>query len=168
MSKNQTIYKKGKKMLKKTALIALVFAMAVCSTPFAQREPGERKGKDFKQLNLTPDQKKQIESKRIELKERMIDLRAQLEKKELERNKLFLNENISRSELINLTKDISEIKNEMEIARVNHSLDVFELLDANQKVIWKEMQIKRDRFKDGMKREIIGKMDCDRHKRMRN
>ncbi len=155
-------------MLKKSLLITLVLTLVFSSTSFSQKEQRERRGRDAQQLNLTPDQEKQIESKRIELKERLIDLKAQLEKKELERNKLFLNENISRTELINLAKEISEIRNEIEIERVNHSIDVYELLDPNQKVMWKDMQIKRDRFKDGMKRKVIGRMDCDRHKRMKN
>lgn len=155
-------------MFKKSVLTALVLALVFSSLSFSLKEPRERKGRDFQQLNLTPEQEKQIESRRIEFKEKMIDLRSQIEKKELEREKLYLNDEVSREKLVNLSKEISEIKTKMEITRVNHSMDVYEMLDANQKAVWKEMQIKRERFKDGMKRHVIGKMELNCHRKMRN
>lgn len=153
-----------KKLAFIVAALGLIFSM---TTSYAQREFKERLGKDIQRLNLTDEQEKQITSKRLELKEILIDLNAELKKRELERDKLFTNEIISREQLLNITKEISEIKNKIASAKVNHSMDVYDILDADQKVVWREMQIKKEKFRDGMKRNIIGKMDFEHNRKMR-
>lgn len=47
----------------------------------------------------------------------MIKYNADLDLKELELKKLKQNDNVSRNDLINLTKELSAIKNEIELAK---------------------------------------------------
>ena len=84
----------------------------------------------------------------------MNQLQLSLKQKELELKKLKQNDNVSRNDLINLTKELSAIKNEIELAKINHQMDVYEYLDANQKKIWMEQKTKFGFMKDKMKNKM--------------
>ena len=122
---------------------------------FAQknfRENGKKFREDFKkQLNLTQDQQKKIQELKLAHQEQMIKLRSDAELKELEIRKLIASDNVSRNEMIKLTKELNAIKNEIEIAKVNHKMDVYDNLDANQKKLWMEQKEKFGMMKDKMK-----------------
>lgn len=89
-------------------------------------------------LNLTDEQQDKIEVLRLSHQEKMIKYRADLDLKQLEIKKLKSSDNISRSEMIRIEKEINVIKNEMSLERVNHQMNVYENLDANQRKIWSE------------------------------
>ena len=89
-------------------------------------------------LNLTDEQQNKIESLRLTHQEKMIKFRADLDLKELEIKKLKSSDKMSRSEMIRIEKEINVIKNEMALERVNHQMDVYDNLDANQRIIWSE------------------------------
>ena len=89
-------------------------------------------------LNLTEEQQDKIESLRLAHQEKMIKFRADLDLKELEIKKLKSSDKMSRSEMIRIEKEINVIKNEMALERVNHQMDVYDNLDANQRTIWSE------------------------------
>lgn len=103
------------------------------------------------QLNLSEDQENKIEALRLSQEESMIKLKSDLELKELEIRKLKSSDRFSRSEMINLTKEINAIKNDMALTRVNHQMDVFELLDQNQRKIWLDKQDQFGNMKHRMK-----------------
>lgn len=109
-------------------------------------------------LNLTEEQEKKIESLRLSHEEQMIKLKSDLELKKLEMKKLKASNNFSRADAIRITKDISAIKNEMALAKINHQMDVYENLDPSQKKIFLEMQ---DTMSD-MPNRMRGKMRGDR------
>ena len=92
------------------------------------------------QLNLSEDQEKKIDGLRLSHEEAMIKFRSDLELKELEMRKLKLSEKLSRAEMINITKEISSVKNDMALARTNHQMDIYDLLDENQRKIWSDKQ----------------------------
>jgi Spy/CpxP family protein refolding chaperone len=139
-------------------LIVLFTTVSINQDGYSQKRDNPRL-KDFRmdlksQLNLSEDQEKKIEALRLTKEESMIKLRSDLELKELEIRKLKSSDKFSRSEMINLTKDINSIKNDMALTRVNHQMDVYELLDENQKKIWLD---KQDQF-GNMKHRIKDKM----------
>jgi Spy/CpxP family protein refolding chaperone len=92
------------------------------------------------QLNLSEDQEKKIDGLRLSHEEAMIKFRSDLELKELEMRKLKSSEKLSRAEMINITKEISSVKNDMALARTNHQMDIYDLLDENQRKIWSDKQ----------------------------
>jgi len=92
------------------------------------------------QLNLSEDQEKKIDGLRLSHEEAMIKFRSDLELKELEMRKLKSSEKLSRTEMINITKEISSVKNDMALARTNHQMDIYDLLDENQRKIWSDKQ----------------------------
>ncbi len=131
----------------KTKLIlamAAIIAIGLISDSFAQMERmkmrEKMRDKIEERLNLTDTQKSKIEDLRISHQKKMIDLKANLEKKEVELNALRRSEKLNRSDFLKLTKEISEIKNTMAAERANHQMDIYELLDDNQKKIWREMK----------------------------
>ena len=142
--------------------ISLVMVMLLGTFGFAQmRNLGDRQDMREtmkKKLQLTDEQSKKIDQLRFNFQEKMIDLTSQLKKKELEREKIFSGDDINRADLVNNTKDTQNIKNQIGLEKINHQMDVYDNLNANQKQIWKDMQLKRDRMKHGMRNEMRDKV----------
>jgi len=137
----------------------MLFAITIVSPELYSQTKDHQRGKDLrmeikKQLNLTEDQEKKIETLRFSHQESMIKLKSDFELKELEMRKLKSSENFSRSSIINLTKEIIAIKGDISLAVTNHQMDIYDLLDVNQKKIWLEMQ---DQF-GNMKHRMRDKM----------
>jgi Spy/CpxP family protein refolding chaperone len=88
------------------------------------------------ELNLTDAQKNKIDDIRFNHQKEMIELRSILEQKKLELRKYRSSDEISRSKVISLTKEVNEIRNKISLARANHQMDIFEVLDSNQQKIW--------------------------------
>ncbi|NUM87693.1 MAG: hypothetical protein HUU37_00675 [Bdellovibrionales bacterium] len=117
-------------------LVALLVIIGLNKDIFAQRD--QYKGRQYQRennlekLNLTTEQKSKIESMRLSNQEEMVKLRAELELKELEMKKLKTAEKFSRNDVLNLTKEINEIKGKIELARTNHRFQ-FESLSGKIK-----------------------------------
>jgi hypothetical protein len=84
-------------------------------------------------LNLNDSQKEKINELRLNHKEEMIELRSELELKQLELEKLKSSKNFSGSGYINAVKEISTVKSKMAEARAIHRMNIYDLLDDNQK-----------------------------------
>lgn len=132
--------------MKTKFLLALVtiFALSLFTDSFAQMERMKMRermrDRIEEKLNLTDSQKDKIEELRINHQKKMIDLKANLEKKKVELRALRNSDKLNRGELLKLTKEISDIKNSMAVEMANHQMDIYELLDNNQKQIWREMR----------------------------
>lgn len=117
-----------------------------------QRMERQNFREDIKEkLNLTEDQQAKIEALRLTHEEEMIKLRNELELKELEMKKLNSKNTVSRDEVLELTRELSEIKGRIDIARANHRMDVYDLLDAEQRKVWLDIDRKMDIVKNKMK-----------------
>lgn len=138
--------------------IIVLIMIFISQDNFAQknfRENGKKFREDFKkQLNLTQDQQKKIQELKLAHEEQMIKLRSDAELKELEIRKLIGSDNVSRNEMIKLTKELNAIKDEIEIAKVNHKMDVYDNLDTDQKKLWMEHKEKVRNMKDRMKEKF--------------
>ena len=145
-------------------VLSVLFLMTIVNQELFAQKREHRQGKDYRmdlkeRLNLTDEQENKIESLRLSHEEAMIKLRADLELKELEIRKIRSGDNLSRDEMIRITKEISAIKNEMALARVNHQMDVYDILDANQRKIWMETQDKFGHMKNRMMDKMRDRMD---------
>lgn len=140
--------------MKTKFLLALVtiFALSLFTDSFAQMERMKMRermrDRIEEKLNLTDSQKAKIEELRVNHQKKMIDLKANLEKKEVELRALRNSDKLNRGDLMKLTKEINEIKNSMAVEMANHHMDIYELLDNNQKQLWREMR-PRLGMKDG-------------------
>ena len=84
----------------------------------------------------------------------MIDLRASLEKKEVELAELKNTLNFSRYAYMNKINEIIAAKDKIEIARANHQMDVYQLLNDQQKKEWNKITERMHEMKHRKVREM--------------
>lgn len=127
--------------------IIISFVSLILITGFISNLEAQRRYKgDFpppppyllEQLKLTDAQKTKFDELRFNHQKEMINLRSELEQKQLELRKYRSEGNLSRSKVVGLTKEINEIRNKISLARANHQMDIYELLDDTQRKIWHE------------------------------
>lgn len=145
-----------------TLLLTIVILAGFINTLNAQ--PKERLRAAFKdELNLTPEQEKQIDALKYEHEKLVLDKKNEIEKNRLEIRHMMNSKNVDADLLKNLTGKNSDIQAELKQMHIDHWLKVYNLLDDNQKDIW------RDNFghlgqgrKNGMRRFCSKDRDFDR------
>jgi len=143
--------------MKKIQIIAIAFSfivmLFVSPSIYGQmgmQNPGQKMHKSdfhkgdfkkmmFEKLNLTDEQKDAVEKLKLKHQSEMIDLKADLEKKELAMKELKNSGNYSREEFVSTVKSISTAKNNIAISMANHRMDVYELLTPEQKKTFDNM-----------------------------
>ncbi len=136
--------------MKKLSLIGgiILAVLIVTAVNFYPQKVDQHKGEQFRgrmleKLNLTDEQKDKIQQLGIENQKKMIDLRADMEKKHLAMKELTQSGNYSRSDFLNIVKEISLARDQIANAKANHRMDVYELLNDEQKKIFNEMPMMR-------------------------
>jgi Spy/CpxP family protein refolding chaperone len=126
--------------LKIFALIAIISVLLISQDLFAQqnneRQRDGNKSKIHQKLNLTEEQQVKVDALRFGHQKDMIDLKANLEKKEVEMAELKNKGNYTREEFLNKINEIVSAKNKIALSMANHQMDVYQLLDENQKKEW--------------------------------
>ena len=127
--------------------IAAILFIALISTQFSYGQM-ERRGMNqgdhhkmmMEKLNLTDTQKEAVEVLHFSHKREMIDLKAALEKKKLDKQELLSKGNYTRDDYLGNVKAISGAKDIMAIAKANHRMDVYDLLTEEQGKTFDEMK----------------------------
>lgn len=124
------------------AFIAILFTITLFVDAHAQNRMHMREKPDriIDKLNLTEDQSKQIDDLRSKHQEQMIDLRAEQQKARLENRNLRKSDNLNRNDLLNQTQKMNSIRNKISEARVNHFMDIYDLLSDEQRKTWVELK----------------------------
>jgi len=117
-------------------LLVVLAATVAIAQPRPQRLMHDAPRLMHEKLNLTPDQEKKIDELRTEHQKKMVDLRATMEKLHLEKKEMVSKGNYDRKSFLALEDKIQKQRDVIESARANHQMDVYELLDQNQKEIW--------------------------------
>lgn len=132
-------------------IFAAIIAASAISYSQQMNKPGREnmRGRMFEKLNLTDDQKSKIADLQIEHQKAMVDLRADLQKKRLDMKGLIHKGNFSRSDFLNLTKEVNDAKDKISTARANHMMDIYEMLTDQQKKMFSEMPMMRGGMRDG-------------------
>lgn len=125
----------------KLLTFAAVFSLLIISQDILAQEMMVRKrDRDqtqiHQQLNLTAEQQEKIDAIRINHQKEMIDLKANLERKKLDMVELKNKGNYTREGFLNKTNDIVSARNKIALAKANHQMDVYQLLDDSQKKQW--------------------------------
>ncbi len=118
-----------------------------------ERDPEMMKERIADKLNLSDEQKSAIEDLRLKHQRAMIPLKSEMEQKEIEMKELRLKGNYTRADFISKVKEINDIKSKMEISRAENQMDIYELLNDEQKAAWNKM---RGKFGDH-RREMMEK-----------
>lgn len=130
--------------MKSTFLIVTMMSLLVVSfvadTSAQNRKfkRGDHGLRMIEKLNLTDDQQTKVDDLRIKHQKEMIDLRSDLEKAGLDLKELKNKKDFNRSDLLSQIEKMNNIKNKIALARANHHMDVYELLDDKQKEEWKD------------------------------
>lgn len=152
----------------KYLVLTIMLSLILSSASFPQM--GNRAPRDnnnmremmIEKLQLTPEQEKTITALRLQHQEKLVDLNAELKKSELQKAKLLSGDVVNRNDLLNNAKEIGQIKEKIAAERINHQMDVYDNLDANQRLIWKDMMLKgnwmQKGMKDGIRNNMRGKM----------
>jgi Spy/CpxP family protein refolding chaperone len=127
--------------------IAAILFIALISTQFSYSQMergGMRLGDHHKmmmeKLNLTDTQKEAIEELHFSHKREMIDLKAALELKQLDKQELLSKGNYTRDDYLGKVTALSNAKDKMALAKANHRLDVYDLLTEEQRKTFDEMK----------------------------
>lgn len=91
------------------------------------------------QLNLTDEQQTKVDNIKFTHQKEMIDLKADLDKRELELRELKNKGNYTRDEYLNKVNEIIAARNKIALSVANHQMDVYQILDENQKKEWNKM-----------------------------
>ena len=166
MSKEQNQIKLRKGQIMKNLIVVLMalFLITVVNQEVFSQKRGNWNKNNYRmnvkeKLNLTDEQQNKIESLRLTHQEKMIKYKADLDLKELEIKKLKSSDKMSRSEMLRIEKGINIIKNEMALERVNHQMDVYDLLDVSQRKIWLDKQEQFGHMKHKMKNKMRERRD---------
>jgi len=136
-------------------IAAILFTLLVSASVLSQDFRGRDGDKDkffnkeqkLEMLNLSEEQTDKIESLKLNHKKEMIDLVAEVEKKEVELEQLRNTLNFSRDEFLKKINEIISAKNKVALAAANHEMDIHQLLDDNQKKEWNQMAEMRHKRK---------------------
>ena len=126
---------------------SLLTAFLISGNIFSQGFPGGDRGQDEMRsrdrikgkLNLSDEQVDKIEALQLSHRKEMINLKADVELKEVELDELKSTINFSRDAYLNKVKEIIATKDKIAIAQANHRMDIYQLLDDNQKKEWNKM-----------------------------
>ncbi len=122
------------------AIIVVALTVLIGQNGFTQERMNCRKDGNqfriFQKLSLTETQQDQIVNLRLNHQMEMIDLKANLQKKKLEMSELKNNGNYTREDFLNKVEAINSVKDEIAISKANFQMDIYQLLDDNQKKEW--------------------------------
>ena len=123
--------------MNRRSLTAVSFALLMLVPVMLSAQAGPMKGEGCmsdKRLDLTAEQKVEMEKLKLEHKLAGVDIRAEQAKLRLEMKKEMMKDDPSRKALEKLAKGIAANREKMQMMRIEHMLDVRKMLSADQ---WK-------------------------------
>lgn len=146
------------KNVKLILVIVLLTLISISAQPGLGNGMQGLKHGPIAKLNLTPEQEKQFMDINLEHQEKMIDVKAQIEKNQVDMKKVMAEKNIDEKKLFDLTDANSKLQAQMKNFAVKKWLDIYKILDDEQKVTWKKhaamFQARMKGLKNSMKAKI--------------
>lgn len=123
-----------KNLVDKVIIVVLISIFAIPAV-FAQRSDGWNFKRLQSKLNLSDTQKEQIEKLRTDHQKTMIDLRAELEKAQIELRELTSKPDFTRNDFLAAQNKIADFRKEIQLSHANHRMDVLDLMTKDQRKI---------------------------------
>jgi len=137
---------------KAVVVITILISIFIFQNLLAQNRNKDNFNSDkypiYKRLNLTEEQQDQISTMKINHQMEMVDLKANLEKNEIELTSLKNKGNYTREQYLAAIRSINSARDEIAISRAEFQMDIYQILDDNQKEEWNKMS-----FNFGERRE---------------
>ncbi|MCU7492182.1 MAG: Spy/CpxP family protein refolding chaperone [Bacteroidota bacterium] len=144
--------------------VALIAVLPLGSL-FAQQQQGKGQGKMpgrqkmLQELNLSQDQKDQIQKLRTEHQKQMVDYRSDIAKTRLDIKNLFTSNNPDEDKILDLTKKVSGIQADMKASSIKNWFQIYNLLNDQQKETFRKMApMLRERMGEGFQKRGKGMM----------
>jgi len=144
---------------KMLVVIAIISVLLISQDLFAQDKMERQRDRDkfqiHQKLNLTEEQQVKVDALRFGHQKDMIDLIANLEKKEVDMAELKNNGSYTREDFLNKVNEIIFAKNKIALSMANHQMDVYQILDENQKKEWNKFS---HNFGERREKRVMRKM----------
>ncbi|MGE5354258.1 MAG: Spy/CpxP family protein refolding chaperone [Acidobacteriota bacterium] len=101
------------------------------------RMPGRQKM--LQELNLSQDQKDQIQKLRTEHQKQMVDYRSDIQKTRIDIKNLFTGNNPDEGKILDLSKKVSDIQADMKASSIKNWFQIYNLLNDQQKATFRKM-----------------------------
>jgi Spy/CpxP family protein refolding chaperone len=108
--------------------------------------------------DMTPEQLEKMDVLRTTLTKEMLPLRTDLQVREIELEALWRADEPDAKKIIAKVKEIGDIREKMEIVRINHQFDMRKLMTPEQRKAMKGMGMGRGMMGKGMGRGMRGMM----------
>ncbi len=132
--------------MKRMTMISLMLGLVLFFSGVVTAQPGRGypgAGRCMDDLKLTKDQETKIEALRLDHQKKMIDLRSDLEKVQLEMKQLLAKGDYTRAEYLALNAKLGKAREALQTSRANHQMDIYDLLDKDQKATWNKFRADR-------------------------
>lgn len=139
-------------------MLLILVAAFVSPVAFSQRGEGWKLNRLESKLNLTDAQKDQIEKLRLDHQKSMVDLKANLDKAKIESRELTSKDDFKRSDYLAAHNKVAKLREAMQLAALNHRMDVLELMNKDQRKILAEERKIGKRQKKFLKK---GRGECN-------
>ncbi|MGE5431250.1 MAG: Spy/CpxP family protein refolding chaperone [Syntrophomonadaceae bacterium] len=134
-----------KRQIKNIIAVALVAILPLGSL-IAQKTPEEKgqgkfpgRQKMLQELNLSQDQKDQIQKLRSDHQKQMVDYKSDIAKTRIDIKNLFVNKNPDEGKILDLTKKVSDIQADMKASAIKNWFQIYNLLNDQQKETFRKM-----------------------------
>ena len=122
-------------------VISMIIALFLVTAVSFSAQPMKGKGgmfhKNIKaQLKLTPDQEKQFDDITYKQQQAAIDLRAKLQKNRLDLKKMISEKTLDADKVLQITDENSKLQAELKRGMITRWLDIYKILNADQKDIF--------------------------------
>lgn len=166
--------------MKKHRASIILIAIALLLVGTALAFPGKPEGMGYRdgsgekgmrqhlrdELELTDQQIEQFEEMKYERRLASIDLRANLEKEQIEMERLMSADNLDRKKIMSQAEKVADLQKEMHLARIEGKLDMMEILTEEQREKMKDLEMRKPKmgrsFGEGDRKGPDGSR-CDNH-----
>lgn len=120
--------------------IGWILAASLISGGVLLAQPGRGPLREcVEELNLTDAQQTQIEKLRLEHEKKVVQQRARLQEARIEMRSQMRSEKPERAALEKAARAMTDARSQMEMARLDHWLEVRALLTPEQQKLWKDL-----------------------------
>jgi protein CpxP len=124
--------------MKNLLVLLILFTTVAMAQPRKMGEASPIRGRLMEKLNLTDDQRKQVDKLHSDLQKKQITLRARIQSARVDVRDAFREDKPDRGKIESKLSDITKAQGEMKTNHVAFWFDVNKILTPEQQKIWKQ------------------------------
>ncbi|MCX6168541.1 MAG: periplasmic heavy metal sensor [Ignavibacteriales bacterium] len=137
--------------------LLLLGSYSIFAQPAKEGPPFGQRGDRIKTaLKLTPEQEKKFDDLKYQHQQGVVDINAKIQKNRLELKKMIADGNIDDKKILQLVEDNSKLQGDIKYSATKHWLDVYKILNDEQKAIFTKFVSRMTDSRAGMGRMKAG------------